>query len=193
MASQDPERITQLLGAWRQGNRDALDRLIPLVHDELRRLARSHMNRERAGHTLQPTALVNEAYLRLHEMKQIQWQDREHFFAVSARVMRRILVDSARARRAHKRGDGVRFESLENAAGIVSPSDAGMLDLDEALNRLESLDERKARIVEMRFFSGLSVEETAVALDVSPRTVKRDWTFAKAWLSAELSELPDGR
>lgn len=160
---------------------------MPLVHNELRRLARRHMGRERLGHTLQPTALVNEAYLRLLEIKQIEWQDRDHFFAVAARLMRRILVDSARARQAQKRGDGIRPVSLEDVLSPQSHHHDGLLELENALQKLEEMDPRKARVVELRFFTGLSVEEAARVLGVSTRTVKRDWLFAKAWLSSEIS------
>jgi len=182
--------ITQLLQDWKAGDADALERLMPLVHDELRRLARQHMGRERPGHTLQPTALVHEAYLRLLKIKSIKWEDRDHFFAVAARLMRRILVDSARARHAQKRGDGQEPVPLDCAPAASSPDD-GLLALENALVKLEAFDERKARVVELRFFTGQTVEEAARVLGVSPRTVKRDWLLAKAWLAAELSGLDD--
>jgi RNA polymerase sigma-70 factor (ECF subfamily) len=159
------------------------------VHDELRRLARRHMKREKPEHTLQPTALVNEAYLRLVNLKRLQWEDRNHFFAIAARLMRRILVDSARARRTHKRGDGVSPVQIEDVAAPPAESDPdhALLELEKALLKLETMDARKARVVELRFFTGLSVEETGQVLGVSPRTIKRDWLFAKAWLSSQLS------
>lgn len=179
--------ITRLLQDWNAGDEDALNTLIPLVHRELRRLARRRLAGERAGITLQPTDLVNEAYLRLVDIKEAHWQDREHFFAVAVQVMRRILVDASRTRGAQKRGDGVRAIPLQEAEqGAASPA-TDLLALDEALRKLEAVDPRKARIVELRFFIGLSVDEAAQALGVSPETVKRDWRLAKAWLSQELS------
>jgi RNA polymerase sigma factor (TIGR02999 family) len=179
-------RITQLLHEWSAGSEEALDVLMPLVHRELRLLARRHMGQERQGHTLQATALVSEAYLRLLELKQIQWEDREHFFAVAARLMRRILVDAARARDAQKRGLGVQPVSLDEAESkeVNAPSD--LLFVDEALKRLQAFDARKAQVVELRVFMGLSVEEAALVLEVSTETVKRDWRLAKAWLKQEL-------
>jgi RNA polymerase sigma-70 factor (ECF subfamily) len=160
---------------------------VPLVHDELRRLARRYMGRERAGHTLQATALVNEAYLRLIHVKQVQWQNRAHFFALSARVMRRILVDFARVRGKDKRGGGVRKVTLDEALVVSPQSRPDLVALDEALRALEAVHPRKSQVVEMRYFGGLSVDETAEALHVSPDTVKRDWRFAKLWLVRELS------
>lgn len=185
--SRTPGTITELLTKWKEGREEALDRLIPLVHQELCALARAQMRSERVGHTLQATALVNEAYLRLVAIKKVQWEDRNHFFAVSARLMRRILVDSARARQSEKRGSGVRPISLEEAPAIPAAPEYGLLALDRALKKLEAMDARKVRIVELRYFAGCSVEETATILGVSPRTVKRDWVLAKAWLSSELS------
>jgi RNA polymerase sigma-70 factor (ECF subfamily) len=182
----DPAPITRLLQEWSAGEDDALERLVPLVYKELRRLARQHMGRERHGHTLQPTALVSEAFLRLLDIKQVVWQDREHFFAVAARLMRRILVDSARARGAHKRGDGIQPISLDDLPDHPPSPQYDLLPLDQALLKLEGMDARKARVVELRVFMGLSIEEAAVALGVSGETVKRDWRLAKAWLSAEL-------
>ncbi len=159
---------------------------MPLVHGELRRLARRHMGHERVGHTLQATALVNEAYLRLIDIRQVQWQNRAHFFAMSARLMRRILVDFARSRRYLKRGAGAQKVSLDEAL-ILSPERGHeLVDLDDALEALAVVDARKARVVEMRFFGGLSVDETAEALHVSPETVMRDWKLAKVWLLREL-------
>jgi RNA polymerase sigma factor (TIGR02999 family) len=179
-------RITRLLHEWSSGDEQALDVLMPLVHQELRLLARRHMNHERQGHTLQATALVSEAYLRLLELKQIQWEDREHFFAVAARLMRRILVDAARARDAQKRGLGVEPVSLDAAASKEIAASADLLFVDEALKRLQDFDARKGQVVELRVFMGLSVEEAAQVLGVSTETVKRDWRLAKAWLRQEL-------
>ncbi len=182
-----PGEVTNLLLELKGGNKRAEELLIPLVYKELRRIAAMHIRRESPGHSLQPTALVHEAYLRLTELKQIDWQSRSHFFAVSANVMRRILVDHARAARARKRGQGWDAVSL-NEAILPSPQRAPeLLALDEALTRLAAFDERQARIVEMRFFAGMSEEETGGALGISARTVKRDWRVAKAWLFKELS------
>jgi len=178
--------VTALLLAWRQGDEDALGRLVPLVYEELRRIARRCLRGERAAQSLQATALVNEAYLRLVDIKRVNWQGRVHFLAMSARIMRRVLVDAARARRADKRGgDGVRV-SLSEALGVRADLGHDVIALTEALEQLERLDPRKGRIVELRFFAGLSVEETAAVIDVSRQTVIRDWTFAKAWLRREL-------
>ncbi len=177
--------MTGLLIAWRGGNDAALEELVPLVHQELHRIARGCMRGERAGHSLQATALVNEAYLRLIGAQQVDWQNRVHFLAVSARLMRRILVDFARAKNYQKRGGGEHAITLDEALIVVEPG-RDLVALDEALDALAKMDERKARVVEMRFFGGLSVEETAAALDVSPDTVMRDWRIAKAWLLREL-------
>jgi RNA polymerase sigma factor (TIGR02999 family) len=185
VASQ-PGEVTQLLVQLRTGDLEAEAKLVPIVYAELRRLARYYLRAERQGHTLQATALAHEAYLRLTKLKQIDWRDRTHFFAVSARIMRRILVDHARAVRAHKRGQGWDVVSL-NDATLPPPARAPeILALDEALTRLTQLDERQARVVEMRFFGGMNEEETANALGISSRTVKRDWRIAKAWLFKEL-------
>jgi RNA polymerase sigma-70 factor (ECF subfamily) len=176
---------TALLLAWNQGEPDALDALLPLVYEELRRLAARYMKRERDGHTLQATALVNEAYLRLIEVRHVQWQNRAHFFAMAARLMRRILVDAARSRGYQKRGGGAPMLSLDEALIIpAGPAGAGpdLLALDEALTQLAKLDVRKSQVVEMRFFGGLSIDETAEALQVSRDTIKRDWKMAKLWL-----------
>jgi RNA polymerase sigma-70 factor (ECF subfamily) len=178
--------VTALLLRWRQGDQDAMDELMPLVCEELRRMARHYMAGERATHTLQPTALVNEAYLRLVNVRQVGWKDRAHFFAMSARVMRRVLVDFARAHRYQKRGGGVSFVTFDEALAVSDESAAGVVALDCALEALAQIDERKSRVVELRFFAGLTIEETAAALDVSPDTVMRDWRLAKAWLSREL-------
>ena len=180
--------ITRLLQEWSAGDEDALNALIPLVERELRRLARQRVAGERPGITLQATDLVNEAYLRLLDVKKVQWQDRAHFFAVAVRVMRRILVDAGKSRAAQKRGDGVRPVPLEQAEDQAAAPSYDLLALDEALKKLETMAPRKVRVVELRYFVGLSVEETAAALDVSPETVKRDWRLAKAWLAHELSQ-----
>ena len=165
----------------------APDRLLPLVHGELRRLAGRHMRHERAGHTLQASALVNEAYLRLIAVKQVQWQDRAHFFAMASRLMRRILVDAARAKGYQKRDAGQRV-SLDDADEVAGDRSQNFVALDDALNALEAVDARKCKVVEMRFFGGMSLEETAEALHLSVGTVKRDWRLAKAWLARELSD-----
>ena len=178
---------TTLLLAWGRGDETALDQLIPLVHDELRQLARRHMAGERPGHTLQATALVNEAYLRLIEVNQVRWQNRAHFFAMASRVMRRILVDAARARGYQKRGGGAETVSLDEALLVSGGPRQDMIALDDALNALAAFDLRKSQVVEMRFFGGLRVEETAAALHVSADTVMRDWRLAKVWLVRELS------
>jgi RNA polymerase sigma factor (TIGR02999 family) len=177
---------TTLLLAWGRGDETALDQLIPLVHDELRQLARRHMAGERPGHTLQATALVNEAYLRLIEVNQVRWQNRAHFFAMASRVMRRILVDAARARGFQKRGGGAEKVSLDEALLVSGEPRQDLIALDDALNALAAFDLRKSQVVEMRFFGGLSVEETAEALHVSADTVMRDWRLAKVWLVREL-------
>ena len=179
--------VTVLLRAWGEGDEQALERLAPLVYQELHRIARGYMARERPDHTLQTTALVNEAYVRLVDARQVTWHDRAHFFAVCARAMRRILVDHARSRAYQKRGGGNVRIQFDEAYGIGWSPDVNILELDEALNRLSLLDPRKGRVIEMRFFGGLSVEETAEALRISPETVMRDWKLARAWLYRELS------
>ncbi len=181
-----PGDVSAILRAWTDGDQGALDRLTPIVYAELRRLARRYLRQERQGHSLQTAALVNEAYIRLIDYKRMQWQNRAHFFAVSAQLMRRILVDHAR-RRNLKRGAGVPHVSLEDAAVVSDESATDLLALDEALDALSRLDPRKVRVVEMRFFGGLSVEETANVLNVSAITVMRDWSSAKAWLYRELT------
>jgi RNA polymerase sigma factor (TIGR02999 family) len=178
--------VTALLVAMRGGDASALDRLMPLVHDELRRLARRQMRRERHGHTLQTTALVNEAYVRLIDLTRVTWQDRAHFFAMSARLMRRVLVDHARSRACAKRGGGAERVTLDAAAGVPMDRPADLVALDEALTALSAVDARKGQVIEMRFFCGFSVEETAEALAVSPETVMRDWRLARVWLLREL-------
>ena len=187
-----PASPTELLLAWGRGEQRAFDQLVPLVYDELRRLARGHMARERPDHTLQASGLVHEAYVRLIELKEMRWQNRAHFFAMAARVMRRILVDNARARRNEKRGGGVPKVTLEEALLVSSGPGADLIALDEALTALEVLHPRKSQVVELRYFAGLSLEETADALAVSIDTVKRDWRFAKLWLFSELSGRTSG-
>ena len=181
--------VSQLLADWAARDPRALDRLVPLVYDELRRLARYHMNGERAGHTLQTTALVNEVYLRFAGIKGLQWRDRAHFFAMAGTLMRRVLVDYARRQKRGKRGGGVTVTSLDGHDVTAEPSVDGVdiEALDDALHRLASVDPQQCRVVELRFFGGLSIEETAEALGISPATVKRDWTTAKAWLHHELA------
>ena len=182
----DPD-VTALLASWTEGDEDALNRLLPLVEQELRRLARQQMRSERPGHLLQATALVNEAYLRLVDIERMRWQNGAHFFAVAARLMRRILVDAARSRHYRKRGGGARHVAFDEAL-IVSPeAPEQLVALDDALEALAAVGERKSRVVELRYFGGLSVEETAEVLKISPETVMRDWKFAKTWLLRELS------
>ena len=180
--------VTQLLKAWSQGDEAALEQLAPLVEHELHSLASKYMRRERPGQTLQTTALVNEVYLRLIDAQQVSWQNRAHFFAVSARIMRRILTDFARSRHYQKRGGGAVHVSWNEALAVSQEPDADIVALDDALNELASLDARKAQVVELRFFGGLSVEETAEVLKISQQTVLRDWKFAKSWLLRTLSE-----
>ena len=181
-----PPTPTALLLAWAEGDQTAFDQLMPLVHDELRKLARRQMGHERQGHTLQATALVNEAYLRLIDVNRMQWRNRAHFFAMSARVMRRILVDAARAKGYQKRGGGAQRVTLDDALVVTAEPGHDLVALDDALQALAALDARKSQVVEMRFFGGLSVEETAEALHVSGDTVMRDWRLAKVWLLREL-------
>ena len=179
--------VTVLLRAWHEGDEAALDALMPLVHDELRRIARQCLHGERANHSVQATALVNEAFLRLVDVQHVDWQNRTHFLAMSARLMRRVLVDLARSRAADKRGGGAVRVAFDDATiGGVAP-DADVIRLDDALKALAALDERKSRVVELRFFGGLTADETAVALQVSSKTVLRDWEFARAWLQRELT------
>ena len=184
------DNATALLLAWRDGDPAAFDRLVPMVNDELRRLAGAYMAKERAGHTLQPTALVNEAYLRLIHVHRIQWQNRAHFIAMAARTMRRILVDSARARGNDKRGGSIQKVPLDEVAIGAPGSQADVLRVDEALHALAAVYPRQQDVVELRFFGGLTIEETAEVLGVSPDTVKRDWRFAKLWLVRELGRAP---
>ncbi len=186
MSKSSPHEVTQLLQAWSDGDAEALDQLVPLVYGELHRLARHYMGGERPGHTLQITELVNEAYVRLVDWKNVRWQNRAHFFGVAAQMMRRILVDFARSRHYAKRGGETRRVSLSEAAGVSAERGEDFIALDDALKSLAAFDARKGRIVELRFFGGLSVEETAEVLKISPRTVMREWSLAQAWLHREL-------
>ncbi len=187
MSTTSPDHVTELLLAWGQGDGTALEQLMPLVYDELHRLAHRYLGGERPGHLLQTTALVNEAYLRLVDSSRVQWQNRAHFYAVSAQLMRRVLVDFARARNYQKRGGAALQVSLDEALVGSTERSADLVVLDDALNALAQTDERASRVVELRFFGGLSIEETAEALKISPETVKRDWQWAKAWLLREIS------
>jgi RNA polymerase sigma factor (TIGR02999 family) len=182
----DAGEVTALLLAWGQGSDQALEQLVPLVHDELRRLARGQMRGERAGHSLQATALVNEAYLRLIDARRIQWQDRVHFMSMAARLMRRVLVDHARAKGQQKRGGGAVKVTLVEGLGGSDERGHDLVALDDALQALAKMDERKSRVVELRFFGGLSNDETATVLEISVETVMRDWKLAKAWLLREM-------
>ena len=182
------QQVTQLLSDWSKGNQAALEQLMPLVYRELRRLAHRYLNKERTGHTLQTTDLVHEAYVRLVDQRRVQWQNRAHFFGVAAQLMRRILVDRARHRKRAKRGGDAVMVSLDKAVLVKNRSTVDLLALDEALTKLAELDERKARIVELRFFGGLEVEETAAFLKISAVTVMREWKMAKAWLHRALSD-----
>lgn len=181
-----PPDVTALLGDWSRGDRSALDQLLPLVYAELRLIATRQLRKERVGHTLQPTALVHEVYLRLVRQREGDWQNRAHFFGVAAQVMRRILVDHARRQNAGKRGEGIPCLSVEDARELPAPGELPILALDRALDRLEKVDSELARIVELRAFGGLTLEEAAHVLNVSPSTAKRDWRTAKAWLAREL-------
>lgn len=182
-----PNEISLLLAEWSSGNQAALDKLYPLVYDELRRMAHRYMSRERRGHTLQTTALINEAYLRLVEQRDVHWSNRAHFFGIASQMMRRILIDHARRYEYAKRGGGAQHVSLDEAAYVAKESARDLLELDEALSRLAEVDNRRARVVEMRFFGGLDNEEIAAVLKISPNTVTRDWKMARAWLYKELS------
>ena len=181
--------VTALLAEWSRGDRSALSQLLPVVYGELRRIAAGELAGERVGHTLQPTALVHEVYLRLVDQRQVDWQNRAHFFGVAAQVMRRILVDHARRHSAGKRGDGIRCVSLDDAKDVPAAGEIPILALDRALDRLQQVDADLARIVELRAFGGLTVEEAAHVLKISPSTAKRDWRTAKAWLSRELGSV----
>lgn len=178
--------VTRLLQAWSAGDESALQQLMPLVYQELHRLAHHYMAGEQPGQTLQTTALVHEVYLRLVDVKSVEWQDRAHFYGLCARIMRRILVDFARSRSYQKRGGGATHVQLEEALTVSAGHESELLEVDDALQRLSAVDVRKSQVVEMRFFGGLTVEETAAALKVSPETVMRDWRLAKAWLTREL-------
>jgi len=193
MGGSDQTGITQLLIAWGDGEREALDQLVPLVYDDLRRLAAGYMGRETPGHALQPTALVHEAYVRLIDQRRVQWRNRAHFFGVAANMMRRILVDDARKRRAEKRGGAAERITL-TGDDIAAPEqhDIDVLALHEALERLASFDPQQARIVELRYFGGLTIEETAEVIGMSPATIVREWTIAKAWLRADMSGAASG-
>ncbi|MEP6707399.1 MAG: sigma-70 family RNA polymerase sigma factor [Pyrinomonadaceae bacterium] len=188
MGQSSTHEVTQLLIAWGSGDKAALDKLMPLIHQELRRLAHHYMSRERAGHTLQTTALVNEAYVRLVNRKEVHWQNREHFFAIAAQSMRGILVDHARSHAYAKRGGGVRNVALDEALVVSQEPAAEVVALDDALKQLEQMDPQQGRVVELRFFGGLTIEQTAEALHLSPTTIKREWKTAKAWLYHELAK-----
>ena len=179
--------VTQMLLDWSEGDREALDKLIPIVYSELRLRAARYLRRERPGHTLQTTALIHETYLRLVDQKDVRWQNRAHFFAIAAQLMRRILVDHARQRDAAKRGGADVTLTLDEAMAVFPGRDVNLMALDETLTRLAEIDPRQSRVVELRYFSGLSIEETAEVLGVSPATVKLDWSMAKAWLRREMS------
>jgi RNA polymerase sigma factor (TIGR02999 family) len=190
MAERVSPQVTALLLAWTDGDRAALEQLIPLVHAELLKIARRYMAREKAGHTLQSTALVNEAYLRMVDMQRVAWQNRAHFFAVAAQVMRHILVDLARSKNFQKRGRGIPIVPLEEARDVASTPVYDVLGLNSALERLTRIDPRRGQVVELRIFGGLTIDETAAALNISADTVTRDWSLAKAWLARELAGEP---
>jgi RNA polymerase sigma factor (TIGR02999 family) len=181
-------QVSELLANWNKGDAEAREALMPLVYDELRKLAASHLRRERNDHTLQPTALVHEVYLRLAEQKNVRWQDKGHFFGVTAQLMRRILVDHARSHMADKRGSGLPKVSLNEAIAMSRERPAELLALDESLTQLASTDPQQGQIVELRVFAGLTIEQTAEVLGISPATVKRDWSLAKAWLLREMDK-----
>jgi RNA polymerase sigma factor (TIGR02999 family) len=187
MAADTSNDLTQLLHAWRNGDEAARNQLMSLVYDELRRLAGSYLRRERVEHTLQPTALVHEAYLQLIDQSQVSWESRAHFFGAAARLMRRILVDHARAHKAEKRGGGEERLELNEAIGVPAQKDINLLALDDALSELTRIDQQQSQIVELRYFGGLSIEETATVLKISPATVKREWSMAKVWLYRQIS------
>lgn len=183
----DAENITDLLVSYGRGDKESLDKLMPVVYDELRRQAARYLRREQPGHTLQTTALIHEAYVRLVDQRNVQWQNRAHFFGIAAQMMRRILVDHARTKKRAKRGGSDIKVSLDDATVAVKGQNLDVVAIDEALSRLAKIDEQQSRVVELRFFSGLTVEETAEVMGISPATVKRDWSMAKAWLHRELS------
>jgi RNA polymerase sigma-70 factor, ECF subfamily len=182
-----PANVTELLVGWGRGDKEALDQLVPIVYEELRRQASRYLRRERVGHTLQTTALIHEAYLRLIDQRNVAWQNRAQFFGIAAQLMRRILVDHARTRKRLKRGGSDIRLSLGDAEVFAKAQDLDVVALSEALDRLEAIDPQQAKVVELRFFSGLTVEETAAVLDISPATIKREWSMAKAWLHREIS------
>ena len=188
--STPPQQVTQLLKQWQEGNSEALEALIPLVYKELKRLAAGYLRRERPDHTLQSAALVNEAYLRLIDQNQTRWQNKAHFYGIAARMMRRILADHARGHNAAKRGAGMPELELDEAVAQAQARNLDLVGLEEALQKLEKLDRQQGRIVELRFFSGLSIEDTANVLAISPATVKRDWAAARAWLFREMDARP---
>jgi len=192
MTNESADNVTRLLDDLSMGKEHAFDELMPVVHAELRRRAGHYLRRERQNHTLQPTALVNEAFMKLVEQRSVRWQNRAHFFAVASQAMRRILVDHARTHRRIKRGGSAPQVTLDEAMIVAESRSIDLLALDEALERLTALDERQARVVELRFFGGLSVEETAEVLKISPATIKREWSMAKAWLHAELNAKAPG-
>ena len=192
MSDLSSQEVTHLLLAWRQGEKEAFDKLIPVVYEELRHLAHSYMRGERKDHTLQTTALVNEAYLRLLDCSRVNWQNRAHFLSISAQLMRRILVDYARSQRSLKRGGAAERISLEEFRIASSGFNPDLIEIDEALQSLAVIDARKCQVVELRFFGGLSAEETAEVLRVSPDTVLRDWKLAKTWLARELKKAVKG-
>ena len=187
MAHEPPSQVTKLLQGWRGGDRNDLEALLPLVYDELRRLAHHHLRNERPDHTLQSTALVHEAYFRLVGQELPQWESRAHFFAIAAQLMRQILVDYARRRRSSKRGSGVCRLTLDDAVALPRRKDVDVVALDDALNTLAEVDPRQSRVVELRFFAGLSLEETSEVMGIATATVQRDWTAARAWLYREIS------
>lgn len=187
MTTPTPQEVTQLLADWGRGNQAALQDLMPLVYDELRHIAARYLRKERPDHTLQTTALVHEAYLRLIDQKNSNWQNRAQFFGIAAQMMRRILVDHARSQHAEKRGGGARKLSLDEAIALADEREVDLIALDDALKMLEAIDAQQSRVVELRFFGGLSVQETAEVLGVSPATIKREWSMAKAWLHRELT------
>ena len=188
MRESPSQGVTRLLLAWRQGKQDALDQLIPIVYEELRQQAHRYLQREQRGHSLQTTALINETYLRLLDCNKIGWKNRAHFFAITAQMMRRILVDYARSRRSQKRGGGLEKTTLDEKLTFSTARNSDLVALDDALNELASKDERRSRVVELRFFGGLSIEETAEVLGVCADTVVRDWRLAKVWLAREVKK-----
>jgi RNA polymerase sigma factor (TIGR02999 family) len=188
MTTPSQSEVTRYLLEWNRGDEAALQKLMPVVYDELKKLAKSYLRKERSDHTLQPTALVHEAFLRLIDQNSVQWQNRAHFFGVAAQMMRRILTNYAIARKTDKRGGKSQHLSLEDVTGLAEHRDLDLVLLDQALSDLESLDPRQSKIVELRFFSGLSIEETAEVLQISPATVKREWSTARVWLRRKMSE-----